>query len=86
MTYKVIFNKWAYVEADSEDEAMDKAVDGDIVYEEEEPMEAAEVDVLFVEWYRILRTPEEFAATALGRRGLRYTSGRRKKKNEPFPV
>ncbi len=48
--YKVIINKWAYVEADSEDEAMDKAADGDTVYEEEELMEAAEVDEFFVEW------------------------------------
>ncbi len=50
MKYKVIINKWAYVEADSEDEAMDKAADGDTVYEEEELMEAAEVDEFFVEW------------------------------------
>ena len=50
MKYKVIFNKWAYVEADSEDEAMDKAVDGDIVYEEEELMAVTEVDEFFVEW------------------------------------
>lgn len=50
MKYKVIFNKWAYIEADSEDEAMDKAVDGDIVYEEEEPYEALEVDEFLVEW------------------------------------
>ncbi len=50
MKYKVIINKWVYVEADSEDEAMDKAADGDTVYEEEELMEAAEVDEFFVEW------------------------------------
>ena len=50
MKYKVIFNKWAYVNADDEDEAMDKAADGDTVYEEEEPMEAVEVDEFFVEW------------------------------------
>ena len=50
MKYKVIFNKWAYVEADSEDEAMHNAADDDFVYEEEEPMEATEVDEFFVEW------------------------------------
>lgn len=50
MKYKVIFNKWAYVEADSEDEALDKAADGDTVYEEEEPNEVSEVDEFFVEW------------------------------------
>ena len=50
MKYKVIFDKWAYVEADSEDEAMDKAAGGDTVYEEEEPNEASEVDEFFVKW------------------------------------
>ena len=50
MKYKVIFNKWVYVEADSEDEAMDKAAYGDTVYEEEELMAATEVDEFFVEW------------------------------------
>lgn len=50
MKYKVIFKKWAYVNADSEDEAMDKAADDDTVYQEEEPIEAAEVDEFFVEW------------------------------------
>lgn len=50
MKYKVIFKKWAYVEADSEEEALDKAVDEDIVYEEEEPIEATEVDEFFVDW------------------------------------
>jgi len=49
MKYKVIFSKWAYVEADSEDEAMDKAADGDTVYEEEEAIEASEVDEFVVE-------------------------------------
>lgn len=50
MKYKVIFNKWAYVEANSEDEALDKATDEDFVYEEEEPVEATEVDDFFVDW------------------------------------
>lgn len=49
MKYKVIFNKWAYVEANSEDEAIERAVNGDTVYEEEEPTEASEVDEFFVE-------------------------------------
>ena len=50
MKYKVFFDKWAYVEADSEDEAMDKAADGDTVYEEDEPIEASEVDEFVLEW------------------------------------
>lgn len=50
MKYKVLINKWAYVEANSEDEAMDKAADGDTVYEEEEPIEAEKVDEFFLEW------------------------------------
>lgn len=50
MKYKVIVNKWVYVNADSADEAMDKAVDGETVYEEEEPVEATEVDEFFVNW------------------------------------
>ena len=50
MKYKVIFNKWAYVNADSEDEALDKAADDDIVYAEEEPMSATEVDEFLVKW------------------------------------
>ena len=49
MKYKVIFRKWAYVEADSEDEAIERAIDGNTVYEEEEPTEASEVDEFFVE-------------------------------------
>lgn len=44
MKYKVLINKWVYVNADNEDEAMDKAADGETVYEEEEPMEATVVD------------------------------------------
>ena len=50
MKYKVIMRKWVYVNANSEDEAMDKATDGDTVYEEEEPLEATEVDEFFVNW------------------------------------
>lgn len=50
MKYKVLFNKWAYVEADDENDALDKAADGDTVYEEEEPIEAIEVDDFCVEW------------------------------------
>lgn len=49
MKYKVIIEKWAYVNADSEDEAMDKAADGDTVYEEEAPSWAYEVDEFLVE-------------------------------------
>ena len=37
MIYKVIINKWVFVTADSEDEAMDKAENGDTILEEEEP-------------------------------------------------
>lgn len=48
MKYKVLFDKWAYVEADSEDEALEKAADDDIVYSEEEPIEAKEIDEFFV--------------------------------------
>lgn len=48
--YKVLVNKWVYVYANSENEAMEKAADGDTVYEEEEPNEASEVDEFFVNW------------------------------------
>lgn len=50
MKYKVIMSKWVYVNANSKDEAMDKAADGDTAYEEEEPLEATEVDEFFVNW------------------------------------
>ena len=50
MKYKVLINKWVYVNADNEDEAMDKAANGETIYEEEEPMEATEVDDFFVDW------------------------------------
>jgi hypothetical protein len=50
MKYKVLFDKWVYVEADDENDALDKAADGDTVYEEEEPIEAIEVDDFCVEW------------------------------------
>lgn len=36
MKYRVIINKWVYVNADSADEAMDKAAGGETVYEEAE--------------------------------------------------
>ena len=48
--YKVIMNKWAYVNADSEDDALDKAKAGEIVYEEDEPSWAYEVDEFLVDW------------------------------------
>lgn len=48
MKYKVLMSKCVYVNADSVDEAMDKAADGETVYEEEEPVEATEVDEFFV--------------------------------------
>lgn len=50
MKYKVLINKWVYVNADNEDEAMEKAADGETIYEEEEPMEATAVDDFFVDW------------------------------------
>ncbi len=50
MKYKVIVDKWVYVDANSADEALDKAADGETVYEEEEPVEAIEVDEFFVKW------------------------------------
>lgn len=50
MKYRVLVNKWCYVNAESEDEAMDKATDGETVYEEEEPIEATEVDEFTVNW------------------------------------
>lgn len=50
MKYKVLMNKFVYVIAVSEDEAMNKAADGDTVYEEEEPVDATEVDEFFVDW------------------------------------
>ena len=50
MKYKVIFTKWAYVEADNESEALVKAADDDIVYAEEEPTGAIEVDDFSVNW------------------------------------
>lgn len=42
--YKVIYEKFAYVYADSEEEAIELAADGYTVYEEEEPMTAEEWD------------------------------------------
>ena len=36
--YKVTYEKFAYVYADSEEEAIELAADGCTVYEEEEPM------------------------------------------------
>jgi len=50
MKYKVLFNKWVYVEAADEEEALEKAADGDTVYEEEEPVEAEEVDDFYVDF------------------------------------
>lgn len=50
MKYKVLFNKWVYVEADDEEEALEKAADGDTVYEEEEPLEAEEVEDFYVDF------------------------------------
>jgi hypothetical protein len=50
MKYKVLFDKWVYVEADDENDALDKAADGDTVYEEEEPIKAIEVDDFCAEW------------------------------------
>ena len=44
-----IFIEKLDVEADSEDEAIERATDGNTVYEEEEPTEASEVDEFFVE-------------------------------------
>lgn len=48
MKYKVIISKLVYVNANNKDEAIDKAIDGETIYEEEELVEATEVDEFFV--------------------------------------
>lgn len=47
--WKVEFNGFAYVEAESEDEAIEKYQSGDTVYEENEVGEVTTVDEFFVE-------------------------------------
>jgi len=44
MRYKVSFSGFAYVEADSKEEAEEKALDGETVYEETEIVQTEEVD------------------------------------------
>lgn len=49
MKYKVYFNGFAYVEADSEEEAIEKYNEGDEIYKEEDEPTAEEVDDFAVE-------------------------------------
>jgi hypothetical protein len=48
MKYIVNFSGFAYVEADSEEEAMEKYFDGEEVYKEENSPTVEEVDDFFV--------------------------------------
>ena len=50
LKYKVVFEKWEYVEADNEEDALEKASEGDTVYGEEEPVEAVLIDEFIVDW------------------------------------
>ena len=50
MKYKVLFNKFIYVEADNEEEALEKVSDGETIYEEEELTEIEEVDEFYVDF------------------------------------
>lgn len=49
MKFRVILNKWIFVIADSKEEAMEKAIDGDTVYEEEEFIDVDEVSEFTIE-------------------------------------